>query len=264
MSVNYKYLPKEYDGTPLKKLVGENNSPNIPGGIIDKLIIQYNQINGDEYDILKNGDMIYIPILPPFQKKFTNLLTEDGVKSHVPEKKLELKVKKPEPKPEPEPEPVEEKVEPPKTEPKIEKPEPVEKKVEPVKEDSETKKKAIEEIKRNALKFKYKKPIEDIRETKEYPKEEPKEIEVEETRIKSSGVLKYRTFPYTFSRSGETIEAVIRLYNDMSVSKPVLQKLVFEFSRVNPHANPPKLGQTVKVPVLMPFVFRHLNKNKIM
>ena len=80
---------------------------------------------------------------------------------------------------------------------------------------------------------------------------------------KSSTQLQYRLYPYTFSRPNETIEAVIRLYNDLAISRSIINKLVYEFSKNNQNSLPPKLGQTVNIPVLLPFCFRHENKNKI-
>jgi len=95
-------------------------------------------------------------------------------------------------------------------------------------------------------------------------KEKPKKAKIEDKEFKpTKGKLNYRLFPYTFSRPGETIEAVIRLYNDMSTGPAVIKKLVYEFTRENKDAIPPKLGQTVQVPVLLPFVYRHVNDNKI-
>ena len=85
----------------------------------------------------------------------------------------------------------------------------------------------------------------------------------ENPKIKTMGNVQYRTYPYVFSRPGETIEAVTRLYNDMSISRAVLDKLVQEFSLINKDSLPPKLGQTVQIPVLLPFCFRHENDNKI-
>jgi hypothetical protein len=79
----------------------------------------------------------------------------------------------------------------------------------------------------------------------------------------TTGKLNYRTYPYTFSRPNETIEAIIRLYNDMSVSRTVISKLAKEFTEINREALPPKLGQSVQIPVLLPFCFRHENEHKI-
>jgi len=102
------------------------------------------------------------------------------------------------------------------------------------------------------------------------PEPEPEPVDIPEVvekviekPVKQMGNIQYKLFPYTFARPGDTIEAVIRLYNDMSVSRPVINKLVYEFSVINQDALPPVLGQTVQVPVLLPFVYRHVNENKI-
>lgn len=49
---------------------------------------------------------------------------------------------------------------------------------------------------------------------------------------------------------GGTIEALIRLHNKFRVTKDQLAFLVDEFNKLNPEAQPPKIRQTVLVPVL--------------
>jgi hypothetical protein len=51
---------------------------------------------------------------------------------------------------------------------------------------------------------------------------------------------------------GHTIEAVVRLHNRHDLSRDIIASLVGIFNQVNRDARPPKLGQTVKVPVYMP------------
>lgn len=75
--------------------------------------------------------------------------------------------------------------------------------------------------------------------------------------------LKYRTYPYFFSKPGDTIRAVIRLYNDMEIDPKMIDWLLAEFNEINKDALPPKLGQKVQIPVLLPFCYRHENGNKI-
>lgn len=76
-------------------------------------------------------------------------------------------------------------------------------------------------------------------------------------------ISRYRTYPYTFARPGDTIKGVIRLYNDLSLDEEVIDELIKEFNIINEGALPPKLGQEVFVPVLLPFCYRHENDNKI-
>lgn len=78
-----------------------------------------------------------------------------------------------------------------------------------------------------------------------------------------SGTTHYRTYPYLFTRPGDTIRAVIRLYNDMDLSEKMIGWLLEEFNKINADALPPKLGQKVQIPVLLPFCYRHENNNKI-
>ena len=73
----------------------------------------------------------------------------------------------------------------------------------------------------------------------------------------ATGTKNYRTFPYSFCRTGDTIIAVIRLYNDMNLDEKMIGWLLDEFNTLNEHAIPPRLGQTVQVPVLLPFCVRH-------
>ena len=227
MAIKLMYLPVDHAEAPVIDLVGQYNNPHIPAGILEKLV--------DEFDVV-NEDMkgtIYVPILTPFQKKYENLLTADqaidaraGILPPGPVVDAEAKPEEPTEEPEVEPEP------------EIVKP--------------EVRAREIIESGGTAK-----------------PKPTPGHVAktaprtVPEQPVKTVGNIKYRTFPYTFSRPNETIEAIIRLFNDMSVSRPVINKLVFEFTKINKEAQPPKLGQTVDVPVLLPFVYRHVNENKI-
>jgi len=225
MAVKYKYLPVESGGSTVEKLIARKNSPKLPGGILGKVMLEYEDANpGDP------GVDIFIPILPPFHKKYNNLLDREEFAAHLEKREAEIEAATYVP-----PE-IPLKENPPSAENRYEEPEiEVEPEPEPEPEPEFT-------------------PI-----IREAPK--PKRRPVKE--IKKPGGLKFEEFPYTFSRPGETIEAVIRLYNDMSVSREIINKLVYEFSQLNPDANPPKLGQTVQIPVLLPFTYRHLNKNKI-
>lgn len=94
---------------------------------------------------------------------------------------------------------------------------------------------------------------------KTYESTPPVEVE----RTVASGTKNYRTYPYLFSRPGDTIKAVIRLYNDMSLDEKMIGWLLNEFNEINRDALPPRLGQCVQIPVLLPFCFRHENNNKI-
>lgn len=178
MTIEFKYVATIAEEGPIRALCAKFNNRALPAGVVDKIYEEFVRINGE---IISAGMEIYVPILPPFFKKHTNLL--DTVEPRQVE---------------PEPEPIVE---------VAEEPEPI--------------------------------------------KEKPR------------GTVHHRTYPYTFSRPGETIEAVIRLYNDMSVDRSVIDKLVHEFSDINQDSLPPKLGQTVQVPVLLPFCFRHENEHKI-
>lgn len=74
---------------------------------------------------------------------------------------------------------------------------------------------------------------------------------------------KYKIYPYTFGRPNETVRGVIRLYNDMSITNKVIDELMEAFNEINAENLPPKLGSTAQIPVLLPFCYRHENKNKI-
>jgi hypothetical protein len=188
MSIDYKYLKEQFDGTSPTQIVAQRNNPALPSSIIDKIVDEFTRVNGQNI-----GDEIWIPILPPFHKKYENLFSEEQIEIPT----VELAETCPEPEVAPEPTEVPE------------------------------------------------------------PTTEPQDG------IHRSGKLNYRTYPYTFLRPGETIEAVIRLYNDMNISRAVINKLVCEFTALNPHASPPKFGQTAQIPVLLPFCFRHENDHKI-
>lgn len=213
MAIEYKYLPLGISETPPKDLIGEHNNPSIPGGIIDKLVVEFERVNPI---ITDSTTTIFIPILPPFFKKHDTLVSEANIGEMSIEKPVLKEI-------DPDDEEVAEIVEPtPEIVPEV--------------------------IPRTSRPPQAAKP--------KPPTSPPKKIE-------KKGTMGFKPFPYTFSRPGETIEAVVRLFNDMSVSKHVIQKLVYEFSVLNPDACPPKLGQTVQVPVLLPFTYRHMNENKI-
>jgi len=220
MAISFEYLPCEYDGTPLLDLCGAKNDPRLPGGIIEKLVEEFGEINGLEPN---TGDRIFIPILPPFRKKYEGLVTAENLSP---------------PDPEPEPAPI------------VVEPEP-------------TPKPVAEAAPRSTPK-----PVPRVEEkpkvvTSERPKKTKRDAQMIKEPAKHVGKIQFKLFPYTFSRPGETIEAVIRLYNDMQTGQATMKKLVYEFTRANLDALPPKLGQTVKVPVLLPFVYRHVNENQI-
>ena len=226
MSVKFKYLKETYKGEDINDLVRIANVKSLPQVIIDKLLVVLRDVNKPE-DTLKDGDDIFIPILPMYFKNYRNLLTAEQI--------LSGELPKPEPEPEPKPEP---------------KPEPI------ILEEPEEEKEEQVFVKK-------------------IPKPTPKFIEVPTGEIdhlpdpvpmgdikpKKIAKLLYKTYPYTFSRPNETIEAVLRLYNDMNMSQPVLKKLVYEFVRNNKDALPPKLGQTVQVPVLKAYAKRHEQPN---
>lgn len=233
MAAKFKYLQYRYDNTPLDELVGLKNSPHIPGGIIDKLILEFTEVNGEDATV--DGNAVYVPILPPFYKKYRRLLERHEIDQ---EEEEEVVVKPPQVETPPViPAPVIPPVYTPPTVPTVYTP--------PVKEEVKA-----EEIVPEP------EPVVEPKK-KKVKKEPPKE------RTSKVGEIQYKAFPYTFGRPGETIEAVLRLYNDMNVSSPVMKKLLYEFTKLNMDAIPPKLGQTVQVPVLLPFVFRHANENKI-
>jgi len=212
MSIDFKYKQATFTSEPVNTQVAAFNNPKLPGSIVEKIVEEFNRSN--KHLRVVPGTEVYIPILPPFHKNHSDLLSREDF---VPQKPVEIKEELPpveEPKPEPQ---VTREVKPTEAEPEP-KPEPA--KPEPDPEDN--------------------KPP-----------------------VKKLGALSVRLYPYTFARPNETIEAVIRLYNDMSVSRQVIDKLVYEFSRINVESLPPKLGQTVQVPVLLPFCYRHENNHKI-
>ena len=71
--------------------------------------------------------------------------------------------------------------------------------------------------------------------------------------------MDYKVFPAVMNPKG-TIEAVIRFYNDLNITREQLQYLVKEFNRLNPDAAPPKPYQAVQMPVLLKYCDRHENK----
>lgn len=187
MSFQFKCTKIEYDGTPVGELVREYNSKALPDSVMDKVEDALIDVNGYVPDA---GEDLYVPILPPFYKKYDDLVEPSTV---------------------------------PKREPRT--PPPTG-------------------------------PIEGRREL-------TLEEKLERRPIKKEANIKFRSYPYTFARPNETIEAVVRLYNDMNVSKSMISKLCFIFTEINKGALPPKLGQTVDIPVLLPFCYRHENNNKI-
>lgn len=50
---------------------------------------------------------------------------------------------------------------------------------------------------------------------------------------------------------GQTITAAIRKYNRMDITKEELSSLVNIFNQLNSEALPPKLGQSVKIPIFI-------------
>lgn len=60
-------------------------------------------------------------------------------------------------------------------------------------------------------------------------------------------------------RPGATIEAMIRLHNDLEMSKEHLQELVQGFNELNPHARPPRPGMEVEVPIMWQYVKKKEN-----
>ena len=76
-------------------------------------------------------------------------------------------------------------------------------------------------------------------------------------------MIEYKTYPYTFSGlNGATISGVIRMYNHQNMNSTALNILIEEFTKINPEATPPKLGQTVQIPVLLPFCNKHENNEQ--
>lgn len=219
MSINYKYLPHSPTDISVEDLCKDINNPQLPAAIIEKLTIEYAEINAEVAD---PDGIIYIPVLPPFYKKHTTLLSKDGIDQSIKQKARDKELAE---QARLAPKPVVEN-------------KPVEVKPDPIESDKTD---TIEKAGRQ----KHKSEAEDL-----FP-------------TKTSGKLHYKLFPYTFARPGETIEAVIRLYNDMNAGNAMLKKLAYEFTINNKDALPPKLGQTVQIPVLLPFVYRHLNEHKI-
>lgn len=70
-------------------------------------------------------------------------------------------------------------------------------------------------------------------------------------------MIEYKLYPYTFGPGGGTIEAVIRNFNHMNMHPEVMVILMKEFNLINQDALPPKMGQQVMIPVLLPFCDKH-------
>lgn len=217
-----------YDNETIDELCMQYNNKYLPAAIIAKLTLEFNTVNGTE----NFNDVVFIPVLAPFQSHHKVILS----KEEMLEEQQAYSKNQPEIVPKPIPEQI------------------------------SVKKEELP----NPLKILKEKPIEEKTKEIEEPESEivpsviPKAIVAQPVKpYKEEGKLHYKLFPYTFSRPGETIEAVIRLYNDMNAGTPTLKKLVYEFSKNNTEAMPPRLGQTVQVPVLLPFVYRHVNNNKI-
>ena len=191
MLFQFKCLEVSYNKEDPLELLRTYNNKALPGGILEKLIDVFFDINND----LKPGDIAFVPILPPFYKKHNTLIDPTNISRDVLESEVHHT------------------------------------------------------------------------ETTNSPtttQEPPQSTEIEHIRpIVEKSNIKFRTYPYTFSRPNETIEAVIRLYNDMKVSKAILGKLLYIFSEINKDSLPPKLGQTVEIPVLLPFCYRHENDHHI-
>lgn len=54
----------------------------------------------------------------------------------------------------------------------------------------------------------------------------------------------------TAMKPGSTIEAMLRFFNSLTMTKEELQELVEHFNQLNPHARPPRPYQEVEIPVL--------------
>jgi len=65
-------------------------------------------------------------------------------------------------------------------------------------------------------------------------------------------MAKYTVVEYQFG-PGQTIEAAIKLVNHQSMSRPLLNKLVEDFVKINGNGVP-RLGQTVYIPVFVGFI----------
>lgn len=70
-------------------------------------------------------------------------------------------------------------------------------------------------------------------------------------------MIEYKEYPHTCSSATGTITAVIRQYNHMNMNEDVLQLLVIAFNDINEDILPPKMGQEVMIPVLLPFCEKH-------
>ena len=49
---------------------------------------------------------------------------------------------------------------------------------------------------------------------------------------------------------GHTIEAILKLKNNYSLSREQINDLVRRFNEINPDTRPPLAGSTVKIPIL--------------
>jgi len=133
------------------------------------------------------------------------------------------------------------------------------------------------DVKKEDVSRKITPPITKTLETKaaDVPKEDPLALPLN-TKLKSlGGPLKrvndfkwvgqpFKSFPYTFINTAATIEGIIRSYNHQQLEKPLLKRLVAQFNYMNPHALPPTLGQTVMVPVLLAYCYKHEFKAKML
>lgn len=66
------------------------------------------------------------------------------------------------------------------------------------------------------------------------------------------------TYKYVEHKFGpnETIKAIIRRYNHLELTPIIQDKLLAEFNNVN-GKHVPKVGQTVKIPILAGFIGAH-------
>lgn len=251
MAIEYKYCKMKWDGGEIDSILKIYNHIELPDGVIKKLREEFESMPAPE-----KGDIALIPILPPFQRRHSNLVDKEG--NPVAGK----------PKPTPPPKPVKKEI--PKLNPVVE-PEPVPETTAEIKSEPATQRKvkAAPKPPDSTSKKQIKKASDNVK--KKSSKQErlakrraqPKKTAITETKQKVPNKVNYKTFPFTISSPMNTIEAIIRNYNDMNMSRAILNKLVYEFSEINADKMPPKLGQQVDVPVLLPFVYRHENNNKV-
>jgi hypothetical protein len=193
MATDYKYLKIESAGETAEDLIKLNNNPNLPKVVIERVVVEFNNVNGED---IQPGQTILVPILAPFHKNHKELIDKSGSSPAEPPQ-----VKEP-------PKPVVIESTPPVAapEPKIEVSKPEVKKKEP-------KKKSLSKQERLAKR-----------------RAEPKKTAIVETSQKEPSKIKYKTYPFTITSPMNTIEAIVRNYNDMNMSRAILNKLVYEMN----------------------------------